>query len=491
MKGKAKFLSHPVLNINEEKAAFLLTGLSIVVFCLISFLKNGTGDSGDSISHFLIAKYSFKHPALFLNHWGKPLFTLLSSPFAQFGFTGIKVFNSLIASLTGYVTYKTARKLGMKNSLLVFVLLFFAPQYFVLIFSGLTEYLFAFALILSVYLIIDKKVMASVILVSFLPFIRSEGLIIIGVFLIYMVIKGYFKILPLILTGHVIYGVAGLHHYGHFLWVFNAIPYMGTPDNYGSGHIFDFFSKLYYVIGFPLYVLLVIGLITIIFTLFKRNRILNRKDFSAELILIVGSFLAFFMAHSIFWAFGLFHSFGLKRVLICTIPLISLMALRGLNIIALVRIKKVNLILPIFFTAYVMIFPFTGNPAAIKWNRELDLSPDQKLIDQLSSYIRQTFPGYTLYYTHPYISLKLGIDPYDKKEDGLIRNVLETKKAPAHSLIIWDSWFSVIEEKITLDYLLQNPNVSVLKTYDDAGPPAVRLVVLQIHPQTKDEKEIL
>ena len=32
---------------------------------------------------------------LYLDHWGKPLFTLLASPFAQLGFAGMKAFNAL------------------------------------------------------------------------------------------------------------------------------------------------------------------------------------------------------------------------------------------------------------------------------------------------------------------------------------------------------------------------------------------------------------
>src|ERR1035437_8661441 len=77
-----------------------------VALMLIAVNTNGTCDSGDSLSHFLFSKYAFIHPENFLNHWAKPLFVLLSAPFAQFGFVGIKLFNCCIASFTVWLTYK-------------------------------------------------------------------------------------------------------------------------------------------------------------------------------------------------------------------------------------------------------------------------------------------------------------------------------------------------------------------------------------------------
>ncbi len=68
-----------------------------VISIFIVFYFNGTGNEADSINHFLYAHYAPPHPELYLNHWAKPLFTLLASPFAQFGFIGIKLFNILCA----------------------------------------------------------------------------------------------------------------------------------------------------------------------------------------------------------------------------------------------------------------------------------------------------------------------------------------------------------------------------------------------------------
>lgn len=74
---------------------FILVYTIIAAFTLYYF--NGTGDSGDSIHHYLFAKYAPIHPSLFFNHWAKPLYVLIFSPFAQFGFIGVKILNTFIS----------------------------------------------------------------------------------------------------------------------------------------------------------------------------------------------------------------------------------------------------------------------------------------------------------------------------------------------------------------------------------------------------------
>ena len=83
-------------NISEIKLVTLIMGAWFIVLCLVAIFTNGTGDAGDSVQHYLFSKSAFKHPELFLDHWAKPIFVLLSAPFAQLGFVGMKIFNCLI-----------------------------------------------------------------------------------------------------------------------------------------------------------------------------------------------------------------------------------------------------------------------------------------------------------------------------------------------------------------------------------------------------------
>ena len=89
-------------------------GLLILIACsgfiLAMALLSEVSDGGaDAIVHHRMAKFAFNHRGLFFDLWGKPAFTILSSPFAYFGFTAHKIFNVIIAAITLLVTWKTAK----------------------------------------------------------------------------------------------------------------------------------------------------------------------------------------------------------------------------------------------------------------------------------------------------------------------------------------------------------------------------------------------
>src|SRR4051812_29644308 len=93
----------------------VLATLSVMVllFAVSCVLPNSaTGDSGDSVLHYLYSHYAPKHPELFFDHWAKPLFVMLSATFASFGFNGLVAFNIICAALTSLFTYYTVRKLN-------------------------------------------------------------------------------------------------------------------------------------------------------------------------------------------------------------------------------------------------------------------------------------------------------------------------------------------------------------------------------------------
>ena len=450
----------------------VLIGIICYFITIVSVAINthGTCDSGDSITHFLFSKYAFLHPENFLNHWAKPLFVLLSAPFAQFGFVGIKLFNCCIAALTAWYCYKVAKKLNYKNAWLVAVFLCFTPGYFIHIFSGLTEPLFSLIIILGVYWLLDNRLSLALCTISFLPFVRSEGLVIICVFAFYLLVNKQFRYLPLLLMGHIFYSVAGIFYYHDLLWVFTKIPYSDSSGKYGSGNLSHFIIQFNYIIGIPLYVLFGLGLVKKIIGFFagKKSDLNKISIFGAETLLIYGSFLAFFIAHTLFWYFGIFESLGLKRVLVCIVPLAVIIALKGFNFITGLFNQTVlgYYSVAIVFAGYVIVFPFIPNPAAVNWKRDLSLSADQILINDANRYIqlnsleKNTF----MYYTHPYISLLMNRDPFDKKYNQELKN-LGNEKRPAHYLIIWDNWFSLLENGVRLEQLNADHKLKQLKSF--------------------------
>ena len=407
---------------------------------------DGTGDTGDSVSHYLFAKYAPKHPELYFDHWAKPVFVLLASPFAQFGFTGMKIFNSCVVLLTIFTTYNIAKKLKFKNAIIVCIILIFTPLYFALTFSGLTEPLFALVLSISILLLLKDKYGTAAIIISFLPFIRSEGLILIGVFAFYFILKYKWKMLPLLAIGHLIYSCAGYFIHHDLFWVIRQIPYAHLDSIYGYGTLFHFSEKLFYLLGLPIYFLLVVGLIAIYWDAIKKKSNLN------EQVLLALGFLTFFIAHSLFWFLGIFGSMGLLRVFICVMPIIALVALKGCNFITETvfgQSKLPQLIFKALLIIGVIISPFTTNKAALNFNRDFSISQEQLLVQQMADFsIKNYGTKQTYVCAHPYFSLALDIDPFDKTKmvDWNESNLLNLQSG---SLLIWDSHFALIDLGVT------------------------------------------
>ena len=452
--------------IKSNRLIFVILGLHLLASFLILFLFNGTGEkgSGDSILHYLYSKYAIVNPKLFFNHWAKPLFVLLSFPFAQFGIIGIKLFNIILATLTIFFTYKTTLAIKIKNSLISPIILACTPLYFILTFSGLTEILFGFFTIYCTYLFLQKKYLLAAIIISFLPFVRSEGLIIIGVFGFFLLIKSQWKIIPFLIFGHVIYSFAGYFYYNDILWVFTKIPYAKLSSTYSSGELFHFVHQLFYVIGAPIYFLLIVGIIAIVKSWFNSKE----KLFNATSILILGSFLSYFVAHSLFWYLGIFNSMGLKRVMIAVAPFIAIISLFGLNFLIEIinqKLEKTRQVVKWSLLFAIFIFPVSSNKSAIHLKKDFALTNTQTLAKDVVNFINKSnYDKSTFVYTKPYFSELLNINHFDN-DVRLELSKENIGKLKTDDIIIWDNWFSVVENGISEEFIRSYPNLKEIKSF--------------------------
>lgn len=439
-----------VSRIFSPKNSLLFCAL-IALFILSYF--NGTGKEADSIEHYLYAKFAFQHPHLFLNHWAKPLFTLIASPFAQFGFIGMKVLNSLCGLGAAYYSIKIAKNIGLDYSGLAALFYFIFPLSFLTIYSGLTEPLFAFLLCLCIFLCLQKKFLLAAFLISFSPFIRSEGLIILFVFALFFLMNGSRKAILVLLTGHLIMGIVGAFYYGELWWVFSKIPYASLDSPYGEGKIFHFINQLNGSIGVPLYILFWLGVLKIGVDTIK-NRAIKHPTFS----LILLSFLAFLIAHSIFWYFGIFNSMGLRRVFAAVTPLMAIIALVGFNALTSIFLNPIKKGFQILIITIILIFPFTSNPAAVEWEK-LNLSLAQETAKKCIELIPEEEKRNARFiYTDSYLGELLKIDPFDYSQ-RLILSPEAFELMEKGNILIWDNWHSVVDYGVELEQLQQHPRL--------------------------------
>lgn len=440
------------------RSPYPLMLLHLILGVLTLIIFDGTGDSGDSIYHYLYARSAPDHPELYFDHWAKPLFVLLYSPMAQIGFIGVQLLNLLVVNATLYFTYQTAKKLDIPSPYFTLILLIFSPLYFVLTFSGLTEPLFAFFLILAFFMQLNKRHALAIVLISFLPFVRSEGLFFIGIFGLWEVLRGRYTSLLFLLTGSFIYGLAGYFVHNDFFWTITKIPYSKLSSTYGSGTALHFIEQLIYVVGIPFYLLFWIG-----FLFLTVHYFLRRTSFKLVYFLL-GSVVAFILAHTIFWYYGIFNSMGLKRVLICVIPFMALIATYGLSQIQFIlqhfSYRLAGAIVYIF-ALYTMVFPFTKNPAAIDFKHDLNLHVEQVQANKIANYINAHYKEPKIIVGNTYFCEILNIDCFDPSRKSFITpEAIET--AQPGDLIIWDNWFSIVEHGISLDYLINKPNFKLV-----------------------------
>ncbi|MGL4597293.1 MAG: hypothetical protein ACRCYO_07195, partial [Bacteroidia bacterium] len=149
-----------------------------VLFLLLMYFNlaaEGVYDTGDGVLHYMIAQAAIEDPSLLLDHWNKPVYTLLTCLPAQFGYAGVVAFNICCLLASGFFAWKIAAHWKWREAPLAAVLTVFAPLAFVVSLSGLTEPLFGLVLIAGLYSVVKGHFKTAAILLSFLPFVRSEG----------------------------------------------------------------------------------------------------------------------------------------------------------------------------------------------------------------------------------------------------------------------------------------------------------------------------
>ena len=428
----------------------VLLGLSVVA----AFFTKGTYDSGDSIKHYLFARYAFQHPLNFLDSWAKPLFTLLAAGPAQAGFIGMKLFQCAVVAVSAWCAFVVARALRLPMPALAILFAYATPDYFLIQFSGLTEPLFGLVLVGAVALAMTNRPGWSAALISWLPFVRSEGFILLGVWVVYLAWRRQWRYLPLLLLGYAVYSAVGAVVLGEPGWVFGHNPYT-TVSVYGHGEWGHFLLSLPGLLGWVLTVLAVLGGVRMLRDCLRPER--GREPlFSAELLLVYGSITVFILAHTIFWAKGLFNSFGLTRVLTVTAPLFAVVALNGLAwISALGQSPAARRRIRVSLAVAVVAFLFTGARNAFRWQRDFGQPTDQQVADHAAAWIQQHYgaTGRPMAYEAPYVSLATHNDSFDLHTHPTLSPATGVGALPVGALLVWDSWFARTQAGVPLPQL--------------------------------------
>ena len=455
-----------MLRLEKFKYIALFFSLLVLIFIPVA-LSDGMYGGADNIAHFRISKYAFTYPHLFLDHWGKPLFTLLSSPFSQFGFNGLRFFNVITGIFTAYLSFRVAKELKIKNSFIVVFFVIFSPLFFRLFFSGLTEILFCFVLILAVFLFVRKKYLFSTLVISFLPFVRTEGIIFFAIWLILLGINKKWKIIPLLFSGTLIYSLIGWSYYGDILWVFNKMPYTGAGNIYGHGELLHFVNSADHIIGVPLIILFLFGLASYVRS-FIKNEFKTARQVN-EGFLVFGGLAIYFVAHSYVWWKGIGGSLGLIRVMAGVIPLAAIICARGADLLTgiLPKNRIVQSLLPVLLVLIVSLTTILGIKIPVKAGRQ------EKVLNEAAGWVKESEYFHSkIYYYDLYFLHRLGVDPYNQERcfEKLPDNKFPGKNISSGSIVQWDAHYGPNEGRMPLERLLESDQFRLLKVFKPAEP---------------------
>ncbi|BDX38344.1 hypothetical protein CYCD_16990 [Tenuifilaceae bacterium CYCD] len=453
----------------ERRLLYILLSLILIVFIAILVFSEGYSGGADSLTHYRFARWAFSHPEFYLDHWAKPVFTLLSSPFARLGFKSFQLFNILIGIATGYIAYLVAKELKMRSPILAIVICSFTPVFTINLFSGLTEILFAFTAILTSYLLIKGKYSWGAIVVSFLPLIRTEGIVLLPIYAYFLVHKKHYREIAFMATGFVLYSVVGFFSGKSIFWLITEMPYKGAVDIYGTGSLFQFVKRSPGYFGIPNEIFFVTGLVAGL-SLYIREK----KEYSKEFLLVVMPFLTYFIAHSISWWSGIGSSLGLNRYMAAIVPFMAVMATRGLYIFAkmffiIFKLEWVRVAALIIGFASIIHIPF------VLQNYPIALDSASKTIKSASEWVKnEKLDSAKIYYTDPIFFYFHNINPFDmaKSQASFNNSTNPAEGLNNGDILIYDEHFSPIAG-VNFDKIIANNELKLLRVFDPAIPFAV------------------
>ncbi len=464
-KGIIDKISKTAASRSGQTALMAILFLAILVMFVVLMMQSETfAGGGDTITHYLFARYSWQNPAFLLDHWAKPLFTLLASPFAQFGLRGVVLMNIMIGLASAWLAWSLARNNHIPHAWLIPFLTVFNPVVTDTMLSGLTEIMFGGIIILSIWLFDRKRYGLASLVIGFSFLIRTEGIFLIPAFALFLLIAGKTRHILWMGTATLLYSVAGYFHYKDLFWLISYMPYKGATDLYGTGPILYFVTHAPAYFG-PAIVFLVLAGLLSWFAGIRKNLTLSLSS----LWMVCLCLLIYFSAHSLMWFSGIGNSLGLYRYMAATGPLVAIVSLLGINALKNWFRKIVpgrkwimissRLVFGLMLLWVLIRAPFNLYPIPLKLH-----GPDL-VVKQAADYIikQDLISGNMVYYYDPAFVVHLNLNPFSGKQarERIYFNSEPCKQIEPGSLVIWDAHFSV-NNGLESEALLTNPCYELL-----------------------------
>ena len=403
----------------------------------------------DSGYHFVMARTAWHQPVYFVDVWARPLYTLVFSGPALFGFRAARFFALAVSLLVAWQTRRLALDLRLERAWLSIPLLLAQPTFFELFTDLLTEPLFALIFVAALRLQLHGRIKMSMLAASLLPLARPEGVFLCllwagWVWRAYRQTERRATWLPklaslcLLATGVILWWAAAFGITGDPFFIMHNWPTHWRQGIYGHGSILSYSSRAWEFAGPLLTVFLLIGLL----------RLLWLRKFPS----ITTAWLLFFLLHSVFRAYGLFGEAGYPRYMVSLAPATAVITLVGWNTLASWQnqwFRRTRPIIGLVIIAGSLLISFLYLDSFI-WKRDF-----VAIREMLTWFEQNRRPVRCFIWSDVGMCIQTnnGLGTAPALSEDRERNLKILQHAPPQTLVFWDdnmgpNWFGLSAQEI-------------------------------------------
>jgi len=329
-----------------KKYFWIIIPLLTVIYYLSSKYSVGFYQD-DEIGHYTNMKEFWTDPFVILGNWSKPGYKVFMVVPSLFGYQAVIFFNSLIASITVYLTYLLIKVYNIKYPFFGALLLAFQPLFFDLSFRSYAEIFTALLFVLMILLYKKEMYFLCGLVCGYIFTVRQE-IVLIGIILavIFLFKKNYLAIIAIGIFP-LLFNFLGYLKSGDILYVLTEMNTLGAMDFGGANRgFFHYFKAYIFIVGPITLSLFLLGF----FGFLSDTKKIRGYFKNYDLPFIV--FTLTFLVQAMLMVKG--TNPGTWRYLLHISPLAAFFATIGLNNLAFPGFKKINYIITGIFLMFTL-----------------------------------------------------------------------------------------------------------------------------------------
>ena len=459
---------------NKSNKSYLFWILLVIVQAVWIFNSDGFYFIDDS-SHFNYNRHYLESYDQSIGTWhrmGRVLFFALP---AQFGLKGVQIVSALLFLLTIYFAYKILKEKNVKYAEWIIPLIGFQPVLFNVSYTSLAELPAAFLILLAYYFFIKEKPAQAMIAASLVFIFRTEYYYVAGFFFLIFLFRKNLKVLPLFLTGPL-------------LWYLYTTVITGNPTQFF--YDLTLHSRLlkidvgidwhYYLYYAPK----IFGFLQVLFFAAALIIIPLKKQIKEYGLLILIIFTGIFVQTMLaLKGLDLTCSIGQLRYVAVVGPAFGIISAVGVSyLFSALNSKYIKGILLILFLTVMF---FLG-PYSTPYHNKYEI---EKVSDNIVKIADDNYPDYKLISNMHQLANSLDESQTGGKRFTLLSqsNVNNTPKA----LIVWCSYLEgspFVDEDVTLKEIESIPGIKLIKEYKDTVNNCYAIPVYKHKSENSEDK---